>query len=179
MLSVHALSTISTLVHTRYPHDSQQLTSSFPIARRNRRSYVALPHRFGRRANREFTVAARFPDVHLIHCSAPTGVLEPAPRTSLSECLDGDAWDGFWSVGDERYYTRRTRANGRQEWFRFADEEVAIRRSREPRVLPLRRKGQPFFSARQTMLVGTRGSRTILVGSARRERRTVARGASR
>jgi hypothetical protein len=117
--------------------------------------------------------------VHLIHCNAPTGVLEPAPRTSLSQCLDG-AWDGFWSVRDERYYTRRTRANGRQEWFRFADEEVAIRRSREPRVLPLRRKGQPLFSARQTMVVGMRGVRTILVGSSRRERRrTVARGASR
>jgi hypothetical protein len=118
--------------------------------------------------------------VHLIHCSAPSGVLEPAPRTSLSDGQDGDAWEGFWSVGDERYYTRRTRTNGRQEWFRFADEEVALRRSREPRVLPLRRKGQPFYSARRTMLVGTRGSRTILVGrSPRRERRTVTRGASR
>lgn len=83
-------------------------------------------------------------------------------------------------MGDERYYTRRTRSNGRQDWFRFADEEVAIRRSREPRVLPLRRKGQPFYSARQTMVVGTRGSRTILVGnSSRRERRAVTREASR
>lgn len=83
-------------------------------------------------------------------------------------------------MGDERYYTRRTRHNGRQEWFRFAEEEVAIRRSREPRVLPLRRRGQPFYSARQTMVVGTRGSRTILVGCARpRERRSLTRGASR
>jgi hypothetical protein len=120
--------------------------------------------------------------VHLIHCCPPSGVLEPAPRTSLSEGREnrGDAWEGFWSVGDERYYTRRTRANGRQDWFRFADEEVAVRRSREPRVLPLRRKGQPIYSARQTMLVGTRGSRTILVGSSRpRVRRAVTRGASR
>ena len=106
-------------------------------------------------------------------------MLEPAPRTSLGVSQDGDAWDGFWSVGDERYYTRRTRANGRQDWFRFADEEVAIRRSREPRVLPLRRKGQPLFSARRTMVVGTRGTRTILVGSSRRERPTLAGGASR
>jgi hypothetical protein len=141
---------------------------------------LRLPHSIRFAEHREFTVAAH-PDVHLIHCSAPIGVLEPAPRTSLIECLDGEAWDGFWSVGDERYYTRRTRANGRQQWFRFADEEVALRRSREPRVLPFRRKGggQPFFSARQTMVVGTRGSRTILVGSSRRERRTLARGASR
>jgi hypothetical protein len=127
---------------------------------------------------RELTVAS--PAVHLIHCKAPTGVLEPAPRTSLAGCQDGEAWEGFWSAGDERYYTRRTRDNGREDWFRFADEEVAIRRSREPRVLPLRRNGQPVFSARQTMLVGMRGSRTILVGSSRRrERRQVTRGASR
>ena len=117
--------------------------------------------------------------MHLIHCKAPTGVLEPAPRTSLSDTADGDAWEGFWSVGDERYYARRTRAGGRQEWFRFADEEVAIRRSREPRVLPLRKNGRLMSGARRTVLVGTRGSRAMLVGSARGERRTTTRGGTR
>lgn len=107
------------------------------------------------------------------------GALEPAPRSSLSQSAEGDAWDGFWSVGDERYYARRTRANGRQEWFRFAEEEVAIRRSREPRVLPLRRNGRLLSGARRTVLVGTRGSRAMLVGSSRRERRTPARGGTR
>ena len=117
--------------------------------------------------------------MHLIHCKAPTGALEPAPRTSLGDTAEGDDWKGFWSVGDERYYARRTRANGRQEWFRFADEEVPIRRSREPRVLPLRRNGRLMSGARRTVLVGTRGSRAMLVGSARGERRKTIRGGTR
>lgn len=117
--------------------------------------------------------------MHLIHCKAPTGALEPAPRSSLSETGEGEAWEGFWSVGDERYYACRTRANGHREWFRFADEEVAIRRSREPRVLPLRKNGRLMSGARRTMIVGTRGSRAMLVGSARGERRTTLRGGTR
>lgn len=107
------------------------------------------------------------------------GALEPAPRSSLSESAEHATWDGFWNVGDERYYARRTGADGRQEWFRFAEEEVAIRRSREPRVLPLRRNGRLLSGVRRTVLVGTRGSRAMLVGSSRRERRTPARGGTR
>lgn len=116
--------------------------------------------------------------MHLIPCNHPAGLLEPAPRSSVSACADGGCWDGFWSVADERYYARLTRANGRQEWFRFADEEVAILPAREPRVLPLRRRGARH-GARQTLFIGTRGGRVILVGRSRRGDRAVLRGRTR
>lgn len=69
----YALSTISTLFHTCYPHDSQQLTGSFPIARRKQRFYVALP---------AFDSLRKAPRTHRRRraptCISSTAVLQPA-----------------------------------------------------------------------------------------------------
>ena len=108
--------------------------------------------------------------MHLLRCNPPSGLLEPAPRTSLHSDSADEAWEGFWCVADEGYYTRCTRSDGAQEWFRFAPEADVVTEVRGARVLPLRRRGQSMVMARQ-VLVGSwqgNGTRTVLVGASRR-----------
>lgn len=98
--------------------------------------------------------------MHLVPCIPPEGVLEPAPGTSLREAAAGEQWDGFWSVDDERFYTRCVSASG-ERWFRIAD---IARTQPAARVIlfPVARQSPRMFVGRyrgQAMLVGTRPRR--------------------
>jgi hypothetical protein len=85
--------------------------------------------------------------VDLQRCSPPQGRLEPAPRTSLrapdAAGETQDSWDGFWGT-DERYYTRCTRSDGSELWYRITDQV-------EPGVLAFRRTS--YVSVRRTPAV--------------------------
>lgn len=125
------------------------------------------------------------PDVHLLPCNRPTGRLEPAPRTALSQDSAHVRWEGFWCVADEGYYTRSVREDGREQWYRVADETTLVtRRSRRARVLPLRRvivtlDGRRVLTntvGRVCLLGSSTSKRTILVGTSRRRSRLAGRG---
>lgn len=119
--------------------------------------------------------------VHLLPCSKPEGMLEPAPRTSVGtgESGEGDAsasdrWEGYWCVADERYYTCRRTEAGAEQWYRFADERALTPRRGTP-VLPLRpRRGTNARrlldqDARRMVVFGSRTRhRTVLVGTSPR-----------
>jgi hypothetical protein len=112
--------------------------------------------------------------VHLLPCNRPAGQLEPAPRTSLSGPETEAHWDGFWGA-DERYYARCTEANGREYWYRVADDIPVGRKRRETRIIPLRPRGEQgrvldVVSRRLVVFGSSRGGRTILVGRSRRRR---------
>jgi hypothetical protein len=110
--------------------------------------------------------------VHLVPSLPPAGTLEVAPRTSLRQDSIQERWDGFWCVADDRYYARCTRADGRAQWFRFAEERVRVRP--EARVLPLRHR--TWRGNRSVLLVGAYGGRAIIVGRSRRRDRTRSEG---
>ena len=97
--------------------------------------------------------------MHLVPFHPPAGILEVAPRTSLGEDTADARWEGFWCLDDDRYYARRSRANGVVEWFRYAEGRARVRRWREARVLPIRRA--------RMMIVGRYGRRAIFVRSVR------------
>ena len=112
--------------------------------------------------------------MHLLPCNRPEGQLESAPRSSLSGPETEGHWDGFWGV-DERYYARCTEADGREYWYRVADDLPAGRKRRETRVIPLRPRGAQGHvfdvAARRLVVFGSsRSGRTILVGRSRRRR---------
>lgn len=110
--------------------------------------------------------------MHLTPCNRPTGVLEPAPATSLREAASDGQWDGFWCVADERYYTRCVSA-GVERWFRIADDANALRLISRPR----RANGIPFPVAENAvprMIVGRYRGQAMIVGT--RRRREPARG---
>lgn len=160
-LAAHALSAMSTLLHTRYPHERQQLTRRVTIARRFRHFYVASPRQTSRRFTSEITAAANH--VHLISCNPPVGTLERAPATSLGTPSQGDNWEGFWG-GDERYYTRCRRADGSEQWFRIDDDApVSARRGREADVIVLH-ASRPL----PKLKVGRYRGRAMLIGTRRR-----------
>ena len=104
------------------------------------------------------------PDVELLPCNRPQGRLEHAPRTSLCADTVHEKWDGFWSLADERYYTRCTRSDGSQQWYRISDTRRGI--------LPLRRASHPPASR-------VPGVRRAWYVNVREERRTVTNEAPR
>src|SRR5204863_9406392 len=94
-------------------------------------------------------------DVHLLPCSPPTGRLEPAPRTSLRADSAQERWEGWWDVGDESYYARSIRADGSDQWYRFADERCDAPEGRaDTRVLILRRPGVRRASSARMAVIG-------------------------
>jgi hypothetical protein len=97
--------------------------------------------------------------VYLLPCHRPTGTLERAPRTSLqpftADAVDGERWDGFWCLADEKYYARCIEHDGRELWYRIADEAGA-------RVLPFKRRASD--GTRSVMMFGRVGRRSVLVG---------------
>lgn len=104
--------------------------------------------------------------MHLTPCNRPTGVLEPAPATSLREAASDGQWDGFWCVADERYYTRCVSA-GVERWFRIADDAHTLRLIPRPR----RANGIPFpvaANAVPRMIVGRYRGQAMIVGTRRR-----------
>ncbi|HYC49603.1 MAG TPA: hypothetical protein VEB19_00715 [Gemmatimonadaceae bacterium] len=108
--------------------------------------------------------------MHLLPCDRPEGLLESAPRTSLSGPATLAQWEGFWA-SDERYYARCTQVDGTAQWYRV-DDVPAGRRRRETRVIPLRpRSGLADVDSRRLVVFGSRrGGRTILIGRSRRRR---------
>ena len=113
--------------------------------------------------------AAADPDVQLLPCVRPDGLMESAPRTSLRADSPQERWEGFWCVTDERYYTRCVRDDGAEQWYRLVDEAPASEADvTRPRVIrfPSSVAGRPeVFGMR---LVSRDGRRPILVGTARR-----------
>jgi hypothetical protein len=108
-----------------------------------------------------------------------------------------ERWEGYWSVADEGYYARCVRADGSEQWYRFA-EELSGERVTETRVLPLRprltrdvrdvrdvRRTLSYNAprtragdARHMLLVSAgKGRRPILVGTSRRRSRADVKGA--
>ena len=102
-----------------------------------------------------------------------------------------ERWEGFWSVADDGYYARCIRADGSEQWYRFADESSGARVA-EARVIPLRprltRDVRRTFTynapraltrdARQMLLVSAgKGRRPILIGTSGRRSRAGARSA--
>ena len=110
--------------------------------------------------------------MQLLPCNRPTGSLEAAPRTSLRADSPQEKWDGFWCVADEGYYTRCTYTDGRECWFRMADETPRDDHFDGPRARVIR-----FSSKRATedvvamRLISSRGRRPVLVGASRRRAR--------
>ena len=74
-----------------------------------------------------------------------------------------EQWEGFWCLGDERYYTRCVRADGGEQWYRIDD-------TRSAKVLPFRRTLTQ--DVRRTVMLGRYGQRCILVRTSRSARRT-------
>ena len=89
--------------------------------------------------------------MHLLRCNPPQGSLESAPRTSLRADSAQERWEGFWCADDDRYYTRCARADGSEQWYRFAYENTA-------RVLPFH---TPYVSVRGTSSVSVRRTSTV------------------
>ena len=110
--------------------------------------------------------------MQLLPCSRPTGSLETAPRTSLRADSERERWAGFWCVTDDAYYTCCTDAEGREVWFRMADEAPRDESWDRPRA-----KAIKFYSDRAaadvvTMrLLAAQGRKPILVGASRRRSR--------
>ncbi len=103
--------------------------------------------------------------MHLVPCIRPEGQLEPAPATSLGKAAAGEQWDGFWSLTDERFYTRRTTFTGGESWFRIGDlGESRQPRQRQPRVLPFPVR----LDRAPRMIVGRYRGNAMLVGTQQR-----------
>lgn len=147
------------------------------IAYVNAQSYVAHPATKSVREGSSRSPPQPHPDVHLLPCNRPIGTLESAPRTSLRADSSHERWDGFWSDRDGRYYTRCTRDNGSEQWYRFGEESARIASrvsARETRVLPMRPRSRALGAERaqsnvqRMLLVSRDGGRPILVGTSRR-----------
>jgi hypothetical protein len=103
--------------------------------------------------------------VHLVPCIRPEGPLEPAPATSLGKAGAGEHWEGFWSLTDERFYTRRVTSTGAEQWFRIGDlGESRLPRQRDVRVLPFPAR----FDRGPRMIVGRYRGNAMIVGTQRR-----------
>lgn len=95
--------------------------------------------------------------------------MEAAPPPSaalLSEPVDGDAWDGFWSHFSDAYYVRRTRPDGATEWYQVADDDAKAVAAPDARVLEFR--PQPRTKHRVVIVARSPGGRRMLVGTAGR-----------
>lgn len=62
--------------------------------------------------------------MHLIDCTAPEGVLEPAPRSSLQSGVPAERCQAFWAQ-DDRYYVRTVDERGRERWLCLEDSDDA------------------------------------------------------
>ncbi|HJQ20471.1 MAG TPA: hypothetical protein VJ867_09005 [Gemmatimonadaceae bacterium] len=109
--------------------------------------------------------------MHLLPCSRPTVVLEPAPRSALRADSAQERWEGFWGVENEAYYARCIRTDGSDQWYRLvdadhADAEYAGGAEHDaPRVLILRRAGVRRDDTRRMAISHARRGRTIMVGT--------------
>jgi len=84
-----------------------------------------------------------------------------------------ERWEGWWDVGDESYYARSIRADGSDQWYRFADERCDAPEGRaDTRVLILRRPGVRRASSARMAVIGRANGGTMLVGSLRRRARS-------
>lgn len=108
--------------------------------------------------------------MHLVPCARPSGVLEEAPSTSLRQEAEGERWDGFWCAGDEGYYTRCTRPDGSEQWFRVADE-ASVPTPVDVAVLPLRSRAITARGRTMLFVTGSVNARGVLVGTAHRKTR--------
>ena len=115
--------------------------------------------------------------MQLLSCNRPSGSLESAPRTSLRADSPQETWEGFWCLTDDVYYTRCTGSDGREYWFRMADEsprEESWERHRA-RIIKFssNRVGADVVAMR---LMTAQGRRPILVGTSRRRSRSAGAG---
>ncbi len=109
--------------------------------------------------------------MHLVPCIRPEGALESAPASSLRAASAGERWEGFWSVADERFYTRCTGPDGREAWYRIVDLAAPKTRRRDPRVLPFPSRAD----RRPQMMVGRYRGKAMLVGTQQRRSPAVER----
>jgi hypothetical protein len=91
--------------------------------------------------------------MELVACTPPTGVLEPAPLTSLCEVTPnlglGD-WAGFWN--NDRYYVRGRERSGVERWFEIRSDVA------EPIVaLSFDAASRRDLGARHTMVTSSDG----------------------
>jgi hypothetical protein len=112
--------------------------------------------------------------MHLATCSPPTPTesLEVAPPPSvalLSDPVDGEHWDGFWSPASDGYYVRRTFRDGATEWYQVADEHMATPQAGETRVIELRPHAARHHAA--VIVARSPSGRRMLVGTAGRAAR--------
>lgn len=104
--------------------------------------------------------------VQLLPCQRPSGSLESAPRTSLRDDSEHGQWEGFWSIADEGYYTRCTRGDGSEQWYRVCDEpRTGILPFRLAALVPAATRTP---DAPRAFMVSTIGKRSMLVGTWRR-----------
>jgi hypothetical protein len=88
-----------------------------------------------------------------------------------------EKWDGFWSLADEGYYTRCTHADGRECWFRLADEAPRDEPSGRFRAGIIKFSSSRAHDDVVTMrLMAAHGRRPILVGTSRRRARPAGAG---
>jgi hypothetical protein len=107
--------------------------------------------------------------MHLVSCATPPEPLEDAPRSALlSEIVEGEQWDGFWS--SDVYFVRRTTQSGQIEWFALEDDEPTRTIGGDARVLTLRPATRPR-SRVSVVVAQSPDGRRMLVGSARRNPR--------
>lgn len=74
-----------------------------------------------------------------------------------TDVVEGERWEGFWCLDDEKYYARCLAANGREFWYRIADDA-------DVRVLPFKRRATGISAPRSVMMFGRVGRRSVLVG---------------
>ena len=115
--------------------------------------------------------------MQLLPCNQPSGTLEPAPRTSLRADTPDERWEGFWCDADERYYTRCTRRDGAEAWFRLVDEMPLDDAAAGVRIFKFPSSSAAKITVTGMRLLGNSGKRPILVGTARRAPRTRTVGA--
>jgi len=80
-----------------------------------------------------------------------------------------ERWDGFWCIADESYYTRCTRSDGSEQWFRIADEYVRVREDDARVIAAGSARAESVPDARRMLLLRRAKGQPILVGSLRRK----------
>ena len=107
--------------------------------------------------------------MHLVTCARPEAPLEAAPRTALlTDRVEGEQWDGFWSDGSDEYFVRCTKRDGRIEWYRVADDAPTAAESGDARVLSMRSRSRTRVGF---VVAQSPDGRRMLVGNAGRVRR--------
>ena len=108
--------------------------------------------------------------MHVVACAAPTGLLEPAPITSLplAAIVGNTALTAYWG-SDDAYYVLASAAKDTTEsadqWFRIEAGEVAAEGSLEERMAIARLMANitPIGGGRVAFPVGSSGRRIYRV----------------